>query len=147
MGHIEASRELSADPDALWGTVTDLANWDKWFTVHEKWLEGPPPDTLTEGAKLTAKIVMLGMANKIEWTIDEVDAPRSLVLSGTGMAGVKAKFTFTIDPADKGSKFTVFGDFEGAMIKGALGKAVEKDGVKQLDKTLDQLDALASASA
>ena len=146
MGHIEASRELSADPDALWGTVTDLANWNKWFTVHEKWLEDPP-DTLTEGAKLTAKIVMLGMANKIEWTIDEVDAPRSLVLSGTGMAGVKAKFTFTIDPDDTGSKFTVFGDFEGAMIKGALGKAVEKDGVKQLDKTLDQLDALASASA
>ena len=64
------------------------------------------------------------------------------MLSGTGMAGVKARFTFTIDPAEKGSKFTVFGDFEGAMIKGALGKAVEKDGVKQLDKTLDQLDAL-----
>jgi hypothetical protein len=146
VGHIEASRELSATPEALWGTVSDLANWDKWFTVHEKWLEGPP-DTLTEGAKLTAKIVMLGMANKIEWTIDQVDAPRSLVLSGTGMAGVKAKFTFTIDRADKGSKFTVLGDFEGAMIKGALGKAVEKDGAKQLGKTLDQLDALASASA
>jgi uncharacterized protein YndB with AHSA1/START domain len=146
MGHIEATRELSADPDALWGTVTDLANWDKWFTVHEKWLEGPP-DAVTEGAKLTAKIVMLGMANKIEWTIDKVDAPRSLVLSGTGMAGVKAKFTFNIAPADKGSVFTVFGDFEGAMIKGALGKAVEKDGVKQLGKTLDQLDALASAEA
>jgi hypothetical protein len=41
----------------------------------------------------------------------------------------------------------VFGDFEGAMIKGALGKAVEKDGAKQLSTTLDQLDALASASA
>ncbi len=76
MGHIEATRELSANPEALWGTVTDLANWDKWFTVHEKWLEGPP-DTVTEGAKLTAKIVMLGMANKIEWTIEKVDAPRS----------------------------------------------------------------------
>jgi hypothetical protein len=146
MGHIEASRDLSADPDELWVTVTDLANWDKWFTVHEKWLEGPP-ETLTEGAKLTAKIVMLGMANKIDWTIDQIDAPRSLVLSGTGMAGVKAKFTCIIDPADTGSHFTVFGDFEGAMIKGALGKAVEKDGVKQLGRTLDQLDALASASA
>ena len=88
---------------------------------------------------------MLGMANKIEWTIDSVDAPRKLVLSGTGMAGVKAQFTFTIEPAESGSRFTVFGDFEGALIKGALGKAVEKDGVKQLDKTLDQLDALASA--
>jgi uncharacterized protein YndB with AHSA1/START domain len=144
MGHIEATRDFSATPAALWETVSDLANWDKWFTVHEKWLEGPP-DALTEGAKLTAKIVMLGMANKIEWTIEQVDAPRSLVLSGTGMAGVKAKFTFTIDPVESGSNFTVFGDFEGAMIKGALGKAVEKDGAKQLAKTLDQLDALASA--
>ena len=146
MGHIEATRHLSADPEALWGTVTDLANWDKWFTVHEKWLEGPP-DTVTEGATLTAKIVMLGMANKIQWTIEQVDAPRSLILSGTGMAGVKAKFTFTIDPAGEGSDFSVSGDFEGAMIKGGLGKAVEKDGVKQLATTLDQLDALASASA
>lgn len=144
MGHIEATRELSASPDALWGTVSDLANWDKWFTVHEKWLQEPPA-TLSEGSTLTAKIVMLGMANKIEWTIDSVDAPRSLVLSGTGMAGVKAQFTFTIDPAEGGSNFSVFGDFEGALIKGALGKAVEKDGVKQLDKTLDQLDVLASA--
>jgi uncharacterized protein YndB with AHSA1/START domain len=146
MGHIEATRELSASPEALWGTVSDLANWDKWFTVHEKWLQDPP-DTLTEGVTLTAKIVMLGMANKIEWTIDSIDAPRSLVLSGTGMAGVKAQFTFTIDPAESGSNFTVFGDFEGALIKGALGKAVEKDGIKQLDKTLDQLDELASTSA
>jgi len=146
VGHIEAARELSASPEALWGTVSDLANWDKWFTVHEKWLQEPPA-TLSEGSKLTAKIVMLGMANKIEWTIESVDSPRSLVLSGSGMAGVKAQFTFTIDPAESGSKFTVFGDFEGALIKGALGKAVEKDGVKQLNKTLDQLDALASASA
>jgi carbon monoxide dehydrogenase subunit G len=145
VGHIEATRDLSASPEALWGTVSDLANWDKWFTVHEKWLEEPPA-TLSEGAKLTAKIVMLGMANKIEWTIESVDAPRSLVLSGTGMAGVKAQFTFTIESAESGSKFTVFGDFEGALIKGALGKAVEKDGVKQLNTTLDQLDALASTA-
>jgi carbon monoxide dehydrogenase subunit G len=144
VGHIEATRELSASPEALWGTVSDLPNWDKWFTVHEKWLEEPPA-TLSEGAKLTAKIVMVGMANKIEWVIESIDAPRSLVLSGTGMAGVKAQFTFTIDPAESGSKFSVFGDFEGALIKGALGKAVEKDGVKQLNNTLDQLDALASA--
>src|SRR5271168_1882544 len=79
MGHIEATRELSAGPEALWGTVSDLANWDKWFTVHEKWLEEPPA-TLAEGTKLTAKIVMLGMANKIEWTIEQVQAPRSLAL-------------------------------------------------------------------
>lgn len=143
MGHIEASKQLSVSPQALWNTVCDLSNWDTWFTIHEKWLE-EPPDTLAEGATLTAKIVMLGMANKIEWTIDSVDAPTSLTMSGTGMAGVKCQFEFTVTPSGDGSQFSVAGDFEGALIKGALGKAVEKDGVKQLDKTLEQLESLAS---
>ena len=146
MGHIEASKDLAAAPDTLWATVADPHSWDKWFTVHERWLEDPPA-TLAPGAKLTAKIVMLGMANKIEWAIESVDAPHSLVLAGTGMAGVKARFAFTIAPEGTGSKFTVTGDFEGALIKGAMAKAVEKDGLKQLDKSLEQLNALASAPA
>ena len=116
------------------------------LTVHDRWLEEPPA-TLVPGATLTAKIVMLGMANKVEWTIETVDPPTSLALSGTGMAGVQARFTFTIAPDGAGSTFTVTGDFEGALIKGALAKAVEKDGVRQLDKSLEQLDALASAPA
>jgi len=146
MGHIEATRDLAAPPEALWAIVANPSTWGDWFTVHDKWM-GEPPAALTEGATLSAKIVMLGMANKIDWTIDSVDAPNALVLSGTGMAGVKARFEFTIVPEGTGSRFTVSGDFEGAMVKGALAKAVEKDGIKQLDKSLDALDALASASA
>jgi carbon monoxide dehydrogenase subunit G len=146
MGHIEASKDLAAAPDALWATVADPQTWDKWFTVHDRWLE-QPPTTLTPGAKLTAKIVMLGMANKIDWAVVAVDAPNSLILEGTGMAGVKARFTFMIATEGTGAKFTVAGDFEGALIKGAMAKAVEKDGMKQLDKSLEQLNALASAPA
>lgn len=104
-----------------------------------------PPATVAEGSRLVAKIVMLGMANKMEWTIGTVDAPAKLVLAGAGMAGVKTEFTFAIEPHGSGSKVSVSGDFEGALIKGAVGKAVEKDGVKQITKTLEQLDALASA--
>jgi len=144
MGHIEATKNLSASTGALWAMVSDPQTWDKWFTVHDRWLEEPPAE-LTEGTKLTAKIVMLNMANKIEWTIVSVDAPNRLTLAGTGMAGVKAEFNFSTEPTDSGSTFTVTGDFEGALVKGALAKAVEKDGLRQLDKTLDQLDALATA--
>ena len=146
MGHIEATKQLSVSPDALWATVADPSTWDKWFTIHEKWLQEPPA-TLTEGTTLVAKIVMLGMANKIEWKVDHVGAPTSLTMSGTGMAGVKCQFQFSVTPSGDGSEFKVAGDFEGALIKGALGKAVEKDGAKQLDKTLTQLEALASAAA
>ncbi|MCV7317319.1 SRPBCC family protein [Mycolicibacillus parakoreensis] len=146
MGHIEATKNLSVSPQPLWNTISDLSTWDKWFTIHEKWLEEPPA-SLSEGATLIAKIVMLGMANKIEWKVEKIDAPHSLTLSGTGMAGVKCAFTFTVTPDGDGSAFQVAGDFEGALIKGALGKAVEKDGAKQLDKSLAQLEALASAAA
>ncbi len=145
MGHIEATKTLSASPEAIWAIVSDLSTWDKWFTVHEKWLSDVPP-TITPGTALTAKIVMLGMANKIEWKIEKMDAPTTFALSGTGMAGVKALFEFTVTPSGEGSEFTVAGDFEGALVKGALAKAVEKDGAKQLDKTLEQLDALAAAA-
>ncbi len=144
MGHIEATKNLTAAPDALWEVVSDPQTWDKWFTIHERWMEEPPA-TLTAGSKLVAKIMMLGMANKMEWVVEEVNSPNNLVLSGSGMAGVKVRFSFGIAPNDTGSTFSVSGDFEGALIKGALGKAVEKDGAAQLDKTLGQLDALATA--
>lgn len=72
---------------------------------------------------------MLGVANKVEWTADSVDAPRRLTMSGTGMAGVECSFTFTLEPAgDKSPTFTMVGDLEGALIKNARGEAVEKDG-------------------
>ncbi|MFE3445303.1 SRPBCC family protein [Nocardia sp. NPDC059180] len=147
MGHIEETKHLSADRNTLWTTVSDLRGWAEWFTIHEKWIEEPPAE-ITVGTTLVAKIVMLGMANKIEWTVKEIDAPGRLVLAGTGMAGVQCEFTFTItDAADGGTDFTVSGDFDGAMIKGALGKAVEKDGAVQLDATLQKLDELAAAKA
>ncbi|WP_067544025.1 type II toxin-antitoxin system Rv0910 family toxin [Nocardia crassostreae] len=145
MGHIEASKNLNASPEALWAVVSDPQTWDKWFSIHERWIDEPPA-TLTPGAKLVAKIVMLGMANKIEWVVESVETPNKMVLSGTGMAGVKVQFTFDIQPVDGGSAFSVSGDFEGALIKGALGKAVEKDGLNQLDKTLAALDSVATAA-
>ncbi|NNH72004.1 SRPBCC family protein [Nocardia uniformis] len=145
MGHIEANKTLSATPEALWAVVSDPQTWDKWFSIHERWIDEPPA-TLAPGSKLVAKIMMLGMANKIEWVVESVDAPNKLVLGGTGMAGVKVQFSFDITAGAEGTNFSVSGDFEGALIKGALGKAVEKDGLTQLDKTLTQLDALATAA-
>lgn len=145
MGHIEATEKLSASPDAVWKVISDPATWGEWFTIHERWMEEPPA-TLTAGSKLTAKIMMLGMANKIEWTVDDVDAPNKLVLSGTGMAAVKVQFVFELKAAGEGSELQISGDFSGTLIKGALAKAVEKDATSQIDKSLTKLDALATAA-
>ncbi|CAM3611971.1 SRPBCC family protein [Smaragdicoccus niigatensis] len=146
MGHIEASKDLAASPEAIWAVVANPQTWGDWFTIHEKWMEEPPV-TLTVGAKLVDKIVMLGMANKLEWTVAEINAPTALVVTGTGMAGVKITSTFAIEPKGEGTNFTVSVDFDGALIKGALGKAVEKDGLRELEKSVEALNALAVQTA
>lgn len=144
MGHVEATKTLTANPDAVWAVIADPQTWEKWFTVHTGWLEEPPA-SLSEGGRLVEKIEMLGMANKIEWNIVEYEDGKKLTMSGAGMAGVKVGFSFIVEPAGDGTQFSVMGDFEGALIKGALGKAVEKGFGKQLDKSVEQLDALAAA--
>ncbi|MFD4406862.1 SRPBCC family protein [Nocardia sp. NPDC058499] len=144
MGHIEKTATLSAPAEKLMAVITDPTTWGDWFTIHERWMVEPPA-TLTAGAALTAKIFMLGMANKMEWVVGEAE-PAKLVLSGTGMAGVKATFSFDLTPAGDRTEVRVSGDFEGSLIKGALGKAVEKDGTKQLQASLDKLAALAAGA-
>lgn len=146
MGHIEATQHLPAAPAVVWSVISDPNTWGSWFGVHDKWLEGPPAEFVA-GDRLVAKVVMLGMANKIEWTVIEVETPTTLALSGLGMAGVKCSFRFQVTPDEGGAKVSVSGDFEGALIKGALGKAVEKDGIKQLATSLEKLEALAVANA
>ncbi|MEV0432616.1 SRPBCC family protein [Nocardia sp. NPDC050413] len=144
MGHIEKTATLNAPAEKLMGVITDPSTWGDWFTIHERWMVEPPA-TLTEGATLTAKIFMLGMANKMEWVVGEV-APTRLVMTGTGMAGVKATFSFDLTPDGDQTEVQVAGEFEGSLIKGALGKAVEKDGTKQLQTSLDKLAALAAGA-
>lgn len=142
MGHIESTRDLSATPERVWAVLADPGTWEQWFSIHAGWIEEPPA-TLSEGAKLTEKIMMLGMANKLEWTVTEFDAPKRATIAGTGMAGVKTQFTFVVEANGGGSRVSVSADFEGSLIVGALGKAVEKDGTKNLEKSLAALADLA----
>jgi hypothetical protein len=144
MGHIAATRRLGATPDALWATLTDPRTWDTWFTVHDRWLCAPPV-SLAEGTRLTGKVVMLGVANRIEWTVASVAVPTSLVLAGTGRAGVRVGCVFGIAPAGRGSRVTVAVDFQGALIRGAVIKMIERDAVEQVEIGFERLDALASA--
>ncbi|WP_158887842.1 type II toxin-antitoxin system Rv0910 family toxin [Amycolatopsis anabasis] len=135
MGQISASVELPASPEKVWAEFSNPNNFEKWLTIHTKW-SGEVPSEFAVGSKVTEVVTLMGMANKIEWTVDKYDAPNSLSISGTGMAGVKVKFDLSVQPSDAGSTATIDAEFTGQMIVGALGKAVEKDGKKNLDQSL-----------
>ncbi|WP_020666656.1 type II toxin-antitoxin system Rv0910 family toxin [Amycolatopsis nigrescens] len=145
MGQISASVDLPAKPDKVWAEFSNPNNFEKWLTIHTKW-SGEVPTEFAEGSKVTEVVTLMGMANKIEWTVDSYQPPSSLSISGTGMAGVKVKFDLSVEETAEGSRATIDAEFTGQMIVGALGKAVEKDGKKNLDKSLEQFATLLGAS-
>jgi carbon monoxide dehydrogenase subunit G len=141
MGQITASIELPGSPGQVWAVAANPNNFEKWLTLHVKW-KGDVPAEFAQGAQITEVVSMLGMPNTITWTVDEYEAPKKVVISGTGMAGVKVQIRIGVEASGDGSRFDLGAEFSGQMIVGALGKAVEKDGAKQLETSLAQFKAL-----
>jgi uncharacterized protein YndB with AHSA1/START domain len=141
MGQLSASREIAAIPEDVWAVVSYSSSYEKWLSLHQKW-KGDVPAELTLGAKVTEVISMMGMPNTITWNVDKCDPPSSLVLSGEGMAGVKIELGFTVSAAGAGTLFEMSCSFEGQMIAGALGKAIEKQGAVEIDSSLAKLAEL-----
>jgi carbon monoxide dehydrogenase subunit G len=142
MGAVNASVTVPASQEAVWDVIVKPATYENWLTIHTKW-KSEIPETFTKGAQAAEVVTMLGMANTITWTVDALEAPAQLRISGTGMAGVKTAFTLAVSPdGDGGSTVRIDAEFEGQMIAGALGKAVEKDAKENLEKSLAKLGDL-----
>ena len=141
MGSIEKSAEFPVSPEKLWDVVGNPSRFDEWLNMHVKWKNEVPAD-LQPGVQLVQVASVLNMPNTITWTIDEYEAPKVIKLSGTGMAGVKISLTSTIAPTDAGSSVTFQTDFEGQMLVGAIGAAVEKAGLNDLDLSLAKLTTI-----
>ncbi|GAA1481391.1 SRPBCC family protein [Gordonia sinesedis] len=142
MPNVAESVTVQAPPEKAWELLSDLARWEEWLTIHQGW-RGDVPESLTAGARLTEVVSVMNMANKIEWTVDALEEPKLLKMSGTGMAGVKVEFTLEVAAADGGSTTASFdADFSGAMIVGPIGKAVAKQTGSDLRDSMDNFAKL-----
>ena len=141
MGKIEKTVEFAAAPEKVWAVVSDPSRFGDWLGMHQSW-KGDVPAEFTKGAQVTAIVSLLNMPNTITWTVDEYDAPKSVRLSGTGMAGVKVAIGMDVEPKDSGSAMSISAEFEGQMIVGAIGQAIEKAGNTELDESMARLAEL-----
>lgn len=142
MSSVNATITIPASQERLWDVIVKPASYESWLTIHTKW-KSELPETFSQGAQVAEVVTMLGMPNTIAWTVDELQAPAKLRISGTGMAGVKTAFTLVVAPdGNGGSTVTIDAEFEGQMVTGALGKAVEKDAKENLEKSLAKLGDL-----
>ncbi|WP_116040508.1 type II toxin-antitoxin system Rv0910 family toxin [Amycolatopsis palatopharyngis] len=141
MTKVNVTVELPSTPEKTWATMSDLSRFEEWLTIHQKW-SGELPSEINVGTKITEVVSVMGMANKIEWTVEEYDAPHSLKISGTGMAGVKVSFTLSVRAEGAGSQADIDAEFTGQMIVGPIGAAVGKSTKAELDKSVAKLAEL-----
>lgn len=144
MASVTVTQNLPVDPQKAWDALSDLAGWENWLSIHQGWKSELPAE-VTVGTNIVEVVSVMGMANKIEWTVTEVDAPHTVTIAGTGMAGVKVEFTLSVQPADSGSTASIDASFTGAMIVGPIGKAVAKNAQADLETSLTKLAELVAA--
>ncbi len=138
MGTIEKSATFPVSTEKLWAVVGDPNRFGEWLNMHQKW-KGEVPAELKKGDTIVEVVSVLGMPNTITWTVDEYAAAESVTLSGTGMAGVKISMTAAVSGTADSSTLDLTTSFEGAMLVGAIGAAVEKAGLADLDASLAKL--------
>lgn len=141
MAEAKVSGPLALPPEQAWQLMSDLSRFGEWMTIHDAWASDIPE--LTVGAKVTQRLSIMGMANVVEWTIDEYAPPSSLRISGMGMAGAQIAFTLAVDPAQAGSTVCVSAEFTGQIMTGAIGAAVEQHATVELENSLAKLRQLA----
>ncbi|MGH3950339.1 MAG: type II toxin-antitoxin system Rv0910 family toxin [Pseudonocardiaceae bacterium] len=141
MTEVNVSVSLPCSPEKAWATVSDLNRFEEWLTIHQGW-RGEIPAEINVGSKITEVVSVMGMANKIEWNVDEYDEPRSLKISGTGMAGVKVSFTLSVKLEGDTTVTSIDAEFTGQMIVGPIGAAVGKSTKAELEKSLATLAEL-----
>ena len=145
MPRIEITKSLSASVEHVWRAIATPASWENWFMVHASWPEQPPA-SLSDGAIFVEKIAMMGMTDKVEWEVTEYAELQRLSMSGKSRTGVQVQFSFIITPADEGCRLSVIGNFEDPVLKGPLGKMIERNVGKQVDRSFEQLETLTAAA-
>lgn len=137
MASVSVSATLPTAPEKTWEALSDLSRWEEWLTIHQSW-KSELPTEVAVGVTFTEVLSVMGMANKIEWTVTEVEVPKSVTIEGTGMAGVQVQFTLQVQPDGDGSRAVIDASFSGTMIVGPIGKSVAKNAKGDLEESLDK---------
>ena len=141
MAEVTVTQALLVSVEEGYAALTDLNGYENWLKIHQSWKSPIPAEGVTLGGQITEIVSVMGMANKIDWTVTELDAPRAMSIEGVGMAGVKIKFTMSVAETPIGCDATIHAEFTGAMIVGPIGKAVAKSTQADVEESLAALAA------
>ena len=146
---VQCEVELDASPERVWEVVMDPRRLSDWVTTHHALPEGAP-QSLDRGDRFSQQLRLGGVKFTVEWTVGELDRPRSVTWNGAGPKGSKARVRYELEPLD-GGKRTRFGyenefDLPGGVLGQFASRLVGERAAKhEAELSLKKLEELIAA--
>ncbi|MGN2639774.1 type II toxin-antitoxin system Rv0910 family toxin [Nocardia takedensis] len=141
MAKLKVSVDVPLPPEQAWTHTSNLAELDRWLTMHEAW-RGEVPAELTVGTTLVGVATVKGLRNRVTWTVRKAEPPHRLALSGAGKGGTKLGLDLWVAPKGDGSEVTVDIELGGAPLFGPIGSGVARAIRGDIERSLDKFVAL-----
>ncbi|PXX52844.1 polyketide cyclase/dehydrase/lipid transport protein [Nocardia tenerifensis] len=141
MAKLKVSVDVPISPEDAWSHTSNLADLDKWLTMHEAW-RSEVPEQLTVGTELVGVASVKGLRNRVTWTVKAAEPPRRLKLTGAGKGGTKLGLELLVTPKGTGSEVTVDIDLGGKPLFGPIGAGVARAVKGDIERSLEKFVAL-----
>lgn len=139
---LKVSVNVPLDPEAAWTHASDLADYDKWLSIHEGW-RCDLPEQLSVGTTLESVASVKGMRNRVRWTIENYDPPKKLKLKGSGKGGVKIGLVLSVAAGKNGgSDLTLDIELGGAPLFGPIGSGVARALKGDIENSMKTFESL-----
>lgn len=123
MAKLSGSIDVPLPPEEAWGHASDLSRYKEWLTIHRVW-RSVLPETIEKGTVIESIVEVVGMPNRIKWTVVNYKPPASMTLDGHGRGGVKVKLMARVIPKDDGSVVSFDVHLGGPALFGPIGMLV-----------------------
>ncbi|WP_197373118.1 type II toxin-antitoxin system Rv0910 family toxin [Mycolicibacterium baixiangningiae] len=145
MAKLSVSVDVPLPPEKAWECASDLSRYREWLSIHRVW-RSKLPETLDKGAEIDSIVEVMGMPNRVHWTIVHYKPPQAMTLNGDGKGGVKVKLMGKVKPAETGdgagSTVTFDVHLGGPALFGPIGMVVASALRSDIRESLERFKAV-----
>lgn len=123
MAKLSGSIDVPLGAEEAWAHASDLSRYKEWLTIHRVW-RSRLPEEIDKGAVIESIVEVMGMPNRIKWTIVNYKPPMAMTLDGHGRGGVKVKLLAKVTPKDDASVVSFDVHLGGPALFGPIGMLV-----------------------
>jgi carbon monoxide dehydrogenase subunit G len=145
MAKLSGSIDVPLPPEEAWTHAADLYRYKEWLTIHRVW-RSKLPESLDKGTVIESIVEVMGMPNRIKWTIVHFRPPQAMTLDGDGVGGVKVKLIAKVKPQEQGSVVSFDVHLGGPALFGPIGMVVAAALKSDIRESLNRFVAVFSAA-